>query len=451
MTGDYEKRLGTEKMVPLVLKMSIPAVVAQLVNLLYSIVDRIYIGHIPGSGTNALAGIGVTSSVIILISAFAQFAGGGGAPLCAIALGQNNREKAQKILGNSFFLLIFFTVITMIPIYAFMKPILGLIGASETTMPYAVSYLSVYLIGTVFVMIANGLNVFITSQGRSDIAMISVLIGAVLNIALDPLFIFGFGMGVVGAALATVISQAAGAVWILKFLLSDKASLKLSLKSLRPKKEIIMPILGLGISPFIMGSTESLIGFVLNGNLAPYGDIYVSTLTVLQSAMMVVSVPLNGFGQGVSPIISYNYGKNNAARVKEAYKVLFIGMFSFNFVLSMLMILFPRVVALVFTRDPVLIETVSKTLPVFMAGITIFGLQRACQNTFVALGEAKISLFIALLRKVFLLIPLAFILPIFMGVMGVYTAEAVADAVAAICCMTIFIIKFPKIIKKMDA
>ena len=410
MNGNaYEERLGTDRMLPLVFRMALPAVAAQIANLLYSIVDRIFIGHIPGIGTDALAGVGVTTSVIILISAFSSIVGGGGAPLAAIALGQGDRERAERILGNGFILLVSFTVVTSLSAYAFMKPLLLFTGASENTIGYASEYLSIYLLGTIFVQTATGLNSFISIQGRPGIAMCSILIGAALNIVLDALFIFGFGMGVKGAAIATVISQACSAAWVLRFLFSSEASLNLSRKYLKFSPAITLSILGLGISPFIMASTESLVGFVLNGSLKQFGDIYVSSLTILQSAMQFGSVPITGFAQGFVPIISYNYGHGYTARVRECFRISLITMFSFNAAVMLFMIIFPGQVASMFT---------------------------------------SISLFIALLRKVILLIPLALILPRLWGVKGVFAAESMADATAAVCCTIIFMMTFPKILKK---
>ena len=449
MNQIYEERLGTDRMLPLVFRMALPAIVAQMVNLLYNIVDRIYIGHIPGIGTPALAGIGVAGSIIILISAFSSIVAGGGAPLAAIALGQGNRQQAGKILGNGFILLLIFTVLTSTLAYIFMKPILLFTGASEQTLGYATDYLSIYLIGTLFVEISVGLNTFINTQGRPGIAMWSVMIGAFLNILLDPLFIFGFNMGVKGAALATIISQAGSAIWVLSFLTSSRASLRLEKQYMKPDRKVIGATLALGISPFVMASTESLVGFVLNGMLKTFGDIYVSALTVMQSSMLFVSVPLTGFALGFVPIVSYNYGHGNKERVKECFRIVVTFMFLFNFVLMLLMILFPSVIASAFTSDEELIQTVKQVMPVFLAGMTIFGLQRACQNMFVALGQAKISIFIALLRKVILLVPLALILPHFMGMIGVYAAEGISDATAAICCTIIFFIQFPKILNRM--
>lgn len=446
--NEYEERLGTDKMLPLVFKMSLPAVAAQIANLLYNIVDRIFIGHIPGIGTGALAGVGVTTSVIILISAFSAIVSGGGAPLAAIALGQGDRERAERILGNGFVLLVIFTIFTSLVTYLFMEPILMLTGASEATVGYATEYLSIYLLGTIFVQISTGLNTFINIQGRPGIAMCSILIGAVINILLDPIFIYTLGMGVKGAAIATVISQACSAGWVLRFLFSRKASLNLAHRYMSLDMRTIGAIFGLGISPFIMACTESLVGFVLNGSLKQFGDIYVSALTILQSAMQFGSVPITGFAQGFVPIISYNFGHGNTDRVKECYRIALVTMFSFNAVVMLTMISFPAAAASMFTSDQELIDTVSQMMPVFLSGMTIFGLQRACQNTFIALGQAKVSLFIALLRKVILLVPLALLLPGFWGVKGVFAAESIADATAAICCTIIFMISFPKILRK---
>ena len=449
MNNRYEERLGTDRMLPLVFRMALPAVAAQFVNLLYNIVDRIYIGHIPGIGTEALAGVGVTTSIVILISSFSSIVGAGGAPLAAMALGQGDRERAGRILGNGFVMLILFTVITSLIAYIFMEPILLLTGASERTLPFAEDYLSVYLLGTLFVEISTGLNTFINSQGRPAIAMWSVVIGALLNIVLDPIFIFVLDMGVMGAAIATVLSQAVSAIWVLRFLTSSSASLPLERKYMRLQKKIVLSVVALGVSPFIMASTESLVGFVLNGSLKHFGDIYVSALAIMQSAMQFVSVPLVGFAQGFVPVVSYNYGHAYKERVKQCFKIVVTFMFSFNFLLILLIVLFPHVVASVFTDDDALIETVSQVMPLFLAGMSIFGLQRACQNMFVALGQAKISIFIALLRKVILLIPLALILPHFWGVEGIFAAEAISDATAAVCCTALFAWQFPKILSRI--
>ena len=427
MNNRYEERLGTDRILPLVFKMALPAVAAQLVNLLYNIVDRIYIGHIPHIGTDALAGIGVTGAIIILISSFSAIVGAGGSPLAAIALGQGDRVRAGRILGNGFVLLLIFTVLTSGLTYLFMEPILRFTGASDHTIGYAMDYLSIYLLGTLFVEVSVGLNPFINTQGRPTIAMYSVVIGAVLNIILDPLFIFTFQMGVKGAALATILSQACSAIWVLSFLTSSHASLRLEHKYMKLNRKVVLSIFALGISPFIMASTESLVGFVLNGTLKTYGDIYISALAIMQSAMLFVSVPLTGFAQGFVPVASYNYGHHNRERVKSCFKVAVTVMFTFNCVSVVCMIIFPSTIASAFTNDERLIQTVSQLMPIFLAGMTIFGLQRACQNMFVALGQAKVSVFIALLRKVFLLVPLALLLPRFMGMTGVLSLIHISE------------------------
>lgn len=446
-----DEKLGTERMLPLVFKMALPSVAAQLVNLLYSIIDKIYIGHIPGIGGEALAGVGITTSVILLISAFSSLVGAGGSPLAAIQLGKGNREGASRILNNGFVMLIFFAALCTAVPYLAMEPILKLAGGDASTIPYAKDYLSIYLIGTVFVMISTGLNMFISGQGRPGIAMLSVVIGAVLNTALDPLFIFGFDLGVKGAAIATVISQLVSATWVLSFLFSGRAELRLDFKMMSPRLKVMGSIAALGISPFVMASTESLIGFTLNSQLRTYGDtLHVAALTVMQSAMQIVSVPLAGFSQGIIPIMSYNYGHGRNDRVKECFKITLAVMFCVNLVGMMFMILCPGLIGNMFTDNTDVVAIVKSYMPIFLAGMTIFGLQRTCQNTFVSLGQAKISLFIALLRKVILLIPLAYLLPLFMGVSGVYTAEAVADATAAILCTLIFVYQFPRILKKRE-
>lgn len=441
---------GSMPMLPLMMKMALPSILAQLVNMLYSLVDRIYIGHIEEVGTKALAGVGVCNTVIILISAFAQFTGGGGAPLAAIELGRGNRDKAERMMGNGCFLLLVLTVLLMVPVYLFLDPILYATGASAGTIEYARSYLSIYLVGTLAVMLTIGLNPFINAQGHPGTAMLSVLIGAVLNIVLDPVFIFVFGMEVSGAALATVLSQTVSALWILCFLLSRRAKLRLRRKNLRPEKKLIGSIAALGVSPFVMASTESIIGLVMNRGLAAYGDIYVSALTIMQSCMQIFSVPLSGFTQGASPVISYNYGHGNEKRVREGFHVIFAVMTTVNLVMTLWMILQPGLFAGIFTSDQELRETVCRIMPVFLAGMTVFGMQRACQTMFIALNQPGVSLFIALLRKIFLLVPLALILPHWFGVMGIYGAEAVADALAACCCILIFMNRFPKILRGMS-
>lgn len=450
MENKYEQRLGSEPILPLLLKMALPAMAAQIVNLLYNIIDRIYIGHIPGIGTQALAGVGLTASITILIAAFSSIVGAGASPLAAIALGQGNRERAEQLLGNGFILLMLFGIAIICITSLFMTPILQLAGASSTTLPYAEEYLRVYLYGTFFILITTGLNSFINIQGRPSIAMWSIVIGALINLILDPLFIFVFDWGVQGAAYATVISVLCSSLWILHFLTSSHASLPLKKNRFKLNYPIVWSIIGLGMSPFVMASTESLISFVLNSTLSLYGDTYISALTIMQSALLLASTPLTGFAQGFVPVASYNYGHGNHTRVTSCFKLALAFMFSFNFLLIILMILFPTETASLFTDDTSLIETVEQYMPLFLAGMTIFGLQRTCQNMFVALGQAKISIFIAFLRKVFLLVPLVLILHRYWGVKGVFAAEALSDAIAALCCTVLFFYLFPKILKKTD-
>lgn len=445
---------GTEKMAPLLFRMAMPMVAAQLVNLLYSIVDRIYIGHLPEVGTAALAGVGLCNTISILISSFANIPGGGGAPLCSIALGKGRKEEAEAILNHGMFLLIVFSAVLMVLFYGTMDPFLKACGASEGTLPYAHQYLSIYLLGTFFVMVSVGLNPFISSQGYPRVAMLSVIIGAVINIVLDPILMFSLEMGIAGAAAATVASQAVSAWIVLKFLTKKEAAIRLSLKHFRLDTGVIRKMTALGISPFVMGSTEALIGFVLNGQLSRYGgDIFVSALTIMQSGMQFISIPLQGFGQGCIPVLSYNYGNGKADRVKEGFRILLAVSFLFNLAMVLWMVFFPEMEAGMFTNDPALIAAVKKAMPLFMSGFCIFGLQRACQNLLVALNQPKTSLFIAFLRKVFLLVPLAYILPHFItpAYNGVYLAESFADASAAIVCTCICMRLFPKILNQIQA
>lgn len=445
--GASEEKLGTAPLGRLMLSMGIPTLIAQLINLLYNIVDRIYIGQ--GVGREALTGVGLTLPVIMIVSAFSAFAGAGGAPLAAIALGQGKKEKAENIVGNVFTMLCGFSVMLMIVFYIVGKPFLYLVGASDSTYHFAGAYLNVYLIGTLFVQIVIGLNPFITAQGQSKIAMGSVLIGAVLNIILDPVFIFGFQMGVRGAALATVLSQCAGAVWVMRFMLSRKTSLRLKIQFLRPELKIIGSIMALGISPFIMQSTESLISVVMSSGLQKYGgDLYVGSLTILQSILQLINTPIQGFTQGVQPILSYNFGAGNLERVKKVYRRIILMTTAFSFLLTSFAMLFPKLLARMFTQDKELIELLGRVAPVFLAGMLIFGIQMGCQTTFMGLGQAKISLFMALLRKVILLVPFALIFPIVtQDVMSIYFAECMADALAAIVCGSVFLLTIRKILQ----
>lgn len=445
-----EERLGIEPLGRLMLSMGVPTLIAQFINMLYSIVDRIYIGHIQNIGANALTGVGLTFPIIMLISAFSAFAGAGGAPLASISMGKGDKEEAEKILGNAFSMLMTFSVILMIVFYLFKKELLYAFGASDVTYPYANGYISLYLMGTIFVQITIGLNSFITAQGKSKIAMASVLIGAVCNIILDPIFIYGFSMGVKGAAVATICSQGVAAIWIMRFLLSKDTSLRLNIRKIKPDFRIIGRISALGIAPFIMQSTESLITVTFSRGLQIYGgDLYVGSLTILQSIMQLLSVLVQGFSQGVQPIMSYNYGAGKVDRVKKVYQRLILINFSVTGSFTAVIMCFPRFFVSFFTDDAALVELVEKVLPIFVCGMLIFGLQMGCQQTFLALGQAKYSLFFALLRKVILLVPLAMILPaITKDVMGIYYAEPIADILAASICAMVFFLKIEKILKK---
>ena len=449
MKTEAGNRLGTEKIGKLMLELALPSVLAQIVNVLYNIVDRIYIGRIPGVGAAALTGVGVTFPIITIISAFAGFTNGGGAPLAAIALGQGNKKRAEKILGNSTSLLLFFSVILMALFLIFKCPLLYLFGASAHTISYSSAYITVYLIGTVFVELAVGLNTFISCQGHARTAMMSVLIGAIANIVLDPILIFVFHLGVVGAAVATVISQALSAAWVVRFLVSEQSEIRLKFTELKPDRSILASILALGISPFIMSATESAITIVMNHGLQVYGgDLYVGSMTILQSVLQLVFVPIGGFTSGIQPIISYNFGAGQFDRVRQTIRRMIAITFTATFVYVVFAMLRPALFAGLFTTDPELIAIVAKVLPVYIAGMAIFGLQSGVQSSFLGLGQAKISLFIALLRKVILLIPLALILPHFFGVMGVYYAEPIADVCSVVTAVTLFLCNIWKILSK---
>lgn len=444
---DSEKKLGTEPVLKLILSMGIPTFIAQLINMLYNIVDRIYIGHIPGSGADALTGVGLCLPIITFLSAFSYFAAAGGAPLASIELGKGDIKKAQKIMNNCIFLLVVFSFSLMIVFYIFKKPFLYSFGASDRTYPYADAYISIYLAGTIFVMMAMGLNMFITAQGRSKTAMISVLIGALLNICLDPLFIFVLNMGIRGAAIATIISQFASSLFVIIFLASKRSVLRINLSMMKPDFKQIGSIMALGISPFIMQATESLISIVFNSGMLKYGnDLYVGSITIMQSVLQLILVPMSGFSQGVQPVISYNYGAGNYERVKKTCTILITITTVSSLILSLVAICFPGTAAGIFTTDKELIEICRRMMPIFLAGITIFGLQCGCQQSFLALGQAKKSLFFALFRKVILLIPLALILPaVTNSVIGIYISEPISDAVSAVTCILTFLLSFNKI------
>ncbi|MGN1115731.1 MAG: MATE family efflux transporter [Candidatus Ornithomonoglobus sp.] len=447
---DNKTKLGTEPVGRLILQLSLPSIAAQLVNMLYNIVDRMYVGRIPGEGTLALAGLGVTFPIIMLISAFAMLAGMG-APRASYAMGEGNYKKAEKYLGNSAVLLIVFAVILSAVFYISKNKILLAFGASENTLPYANSYLKIYLIGTIFVQMTLGLNMFITNQGFSKISMLTVCIGAVINIILDPILIFGMNMGVRGAALATVISQCVSFVWVLKFLTGKKTLIKLKLLGMKPDKTIISSILVLGVSPFVMQATECLIQLTFNKGMLKYGsDSYVAIMSMLFSILQLIWMPLTGFSQGVQPITSYNYGAKKIDRVKKAFKIQFTVSMLFSVISVGAVELFPNIFLGMFSDDKEIIAMGQNALRRFMAGMCAMGAQSACQQTFVALGEAKISMFLACLRKIILLFPLALIIPAVtgLGVWGLFLAEPISDIIAASVTTSMYSIRSKKILKQ---
>lgn len=443
------EKLGKEPIGRLIVKLSTPAIIAQIVNVLYNIIDRIFLGHLENIGTLALTGIGVTFPLIVGISSFSAFSGYAGAPLSSIELGRKDFKKAEKILGNSVFLTIFFSFTIPIIIYIFREKLLLNFGASETIMPYSLDYLNIYLFGTVFVLLALGLNPFISGQGFAKEAMLSILIGAILNIILDYVFIFKFFMGIKGAAIATVISQAISACWIVYFLTSNKSFLKIRLKNLIPDKKIIKSILFLGTSSFTMQITESMLGVTLNKNLQIYGgDLYVGAMAISQSIMQLISIPIRGFTYGSQPIISYNYGAKNKSRVLKATKIIVGYSTSILFLATLFIMKFPILVSSIFTQDMSLLNLLDKTLPIFIGGMLIFGVQSSGQPVFLGIGLAKTSIFLALFRKILLLIPLAIILPKYIGVMGVFYAELISDVLSACATIFIFLFVFRKILDK---
>ena len=444
-----DEKLGTAPLGRLMLSLALPTVLAQLINVLYNVVDRIYIGHMQGDGNLALTGVGVTLPIITLIAAFSAFAGAGGAPLAAIELGKKDERKASLIMGNSAWLLVFFSIVLTIGFLIFKIPILHAFGASSKTITYANDYITIYLLGTIFVQLALGLNAFISGQGAAKAAMLSVLIGAVINIVLDPIFIFALHLGVRGAAFATVISQFVSAVWVVSFLKSKRSVLYLKL--VRPDKSLILKIAALGIAPFVMQSTESLVTITFNTGLQRYGgDLYVGSMSILMSIMQLIVIPVNGITQGVQPIVSYNYGAGNRLRVKETVIRLVSVCLLGTLILAGVAIFCPGIYASMFTNDAELVALTCRIMPIFFLGIAIFGIQAACQSTFLALGQAKVSLFIAMLRKIILLIPLALILPKFLGVKGIYVAEPVSDVISVIVTSVLCVITLKRIFSEME-
>lgn len=446
-----QKNMGMGSVKKWMVQLAVPAVVAQVINLLYNVVDRIYIGHIPGIGGAALTGVGLFAPILILITAFASLCGAGGAPRAAIAMGRGDREEGENIMGNCFAVLMLLAVVLTAAFYAGAPTLLRLFGASDTTLPYALTYGRIYIAGSVFVMIVMGMNVFITTQGFAKISMLTTVIGAVINIVLDPVFIFVFRLGVAGAAMATILSQAVSAIWILKFLMGKKTQLRLKPSAMRLRRRVILPCLGLGVSSFVMMSTESILSISFTSSLARFGgDVAVGAMTVLNSINQLISMPLAGICQGGQPLISYNYGAKKLERVKEAFFCQFGACVAYTTVFWVLLMAFPRVFAGVFTNDTALVAYTGWAIRIFLACSFSVGFQISCQQTFMALGEAKTSLLLACLRKLILLIPLIFILPNFFAdkAFAVFLAEPVSDLTASVVTTLTFFRFFGKLMKE---
>ena len=444
--------LGTEPIGKLLFKLAVPTVIAQIINMLYNIVDRIYIGHMPGNGSLALTGVGVCMPIILIVSAFAALVSSGGAPRASIAMGQGKYDKAESILGECFFLQIIISIVLTIVLLVFGRSFLLAFGASENTIGYATSYMRIYALGTIFVQLTLGMNAFITAQGFASTGMLTVLIGAVCNIILDPIMIFVLNLGVSGAALATIISQGISTIWVLSFLKSNKSNVRLKKEYMKLEKDVIVPCITLGLATFIMQASESIISVCFNSSLQKYGgDIAVGAMTILSSVMQLAMLPMQGIGQGAQPIASYNFGAKNKERVKETFKLLLISSFSYSTLLWLFIITCPKLFASIFSPDAVLIDYTANALRIYCASLFLFGIQIACQMIFVSIGNAVDSIIVAVLRKFVLLIPLIYIVPHFVSdaTTGVFLAEPIADALAVAFTATLFFFEFRKALKKL--
>jgi len=451
---NQKEMLGTAPLGRLLFHLALPTVVAQLINMLYNVVDRIYIGHIPEVGDLALTGVGVCMPLIMIVSAFAALVSSGGAPRASIFMGKQKMDSANKTLGACFGLQIVVSIILTVMLLIFSRDLLLMFGASENTIQYATEYMSVYALGTVFVQLTLGMNAFITAQGFTKTAMISVLLGAVTNIILDPILIYGLGMGVRGAALATIFSQALSCAWIISFLCSKRSILRLDPKNFIPSPKIVFPCIALGTATFIMQASESVISVCFNSSLLDYGgDIAVGAMTILTSVMQFALLPSQGIAQGAQPILSFNYGARNAERVKQTYKILLKTCLIYSATVWALVMLMPRVFVSIFTPDAELIAFASRALRIYFSGMALFGIQIACQMTFVSLGQAGSSVIVAVVRKFVLLLPLIYIMPNIISnrTVGVYMAEPIADILAVAFTAILFVFQFKKAIKKIEA
>jgi len=445
--------LGTEPIGKLLLRLSVPTVCAQLINMLYNIVDRIYIGHMPENGSLALTGVGICMPIIMFVSAFAALIGAGGAPRASIFMGRGDSKSAEKTLGQCFTLQTIVSLIITVLLMLFARPMLMAFGASENTIAYAVDYMGVYALGTAFVQLTLSMNAYITAQGFAKIGMLTVLIGAVLNIALDPLFIFTLGLGVRGAALATILSQGVSCVWVIRFLCSEKSIIRIKRENLCVEHKTVLPCIALGAAPFIMQSSESIISVCFNSSLLRYGgDVAVGAMTILTSVMQFAMLPLQGLAQGAQPITSFNYGARNSTRVKKTFRLLLTVSLIYSVSLWALIQFFPQAFAAIFSPDPNLIAFSAKALRIYCAVLFMFGIQIACQMTFVAIGYAKSSIIVAVMRKFVLLLPLIYLTPMFAAdkAMGVYLAEPIADFLAVSFTAILFFTQFRKAIISME-
>lgn len=446
--------LGTEPVGKLMFRLAIPTITAQLINILYNIIDRIYIGHIPGSGALALTGVGVCMPLIMIVSAFAALVGSGGAPRASIALGKGDTDTAEQILGNCFFLQVLVSIFLTVILLLCNRYLLLAFGASSNTIEYAVNYMNIYAIGTIFVQMTLGMNMFITTQGFTKTGMLSVLIGAGLNIALDPVFIFAFRLGVRGAALATVLSQAVSCIWVLAFLTGKNTILHIRRKNLMLCPKIILPCVALGLATFIMQASESIISVCFNSSLLKYGgDIAVGAMTILTSVMQFAMLPLQGIAQGSQPVSSYNYGARNADRVKKTFRLLLITCLTYSVLLWAAVELIPGAFVSIFTSDAALVSFTAPMLRVYLGGLFLFGIQIACQMTFTSLGKAVNSIVVAVVRKFVLLIPLIYIMPHLVSnkTVGVYMAEPIADIIAVLFTSVLFAVQFKKALAEIQS
>ena len=445
--------LGTEPVGKLLFRLAIPTILAQLINLLYNIVDRIYIGHMPNVGDLALTGVGVCMPLILIVAAFSSLVSACGAPRASIFMGRGDQDKAEKTMGTCFTAQLVVALVLTVVLLLWSRPLLLAFGASENTIGYAVQYMEIYALGTAFVQLTLGMNAFITAQGFAKMSMLTVVIGAVSNILLDPLFMFVFGMGVRGAALATILSQGISCVWVICFLCGKKSLLRLKRSTLAIRPKLLLPCLALGISPFIMQSSESLISVCFNSSLLKYGgDVAVGAMAIMGSVMQFAMMPMMGLTQGAQPITSYNFGAKNPNRVKKTFRLLLTCGLGYSTTLWLLVMLVPHVFAGIFTPDPVLIDFTAKAMRVYMGALFVFGIQMTCQMTFVALGKAGASVIVAVIRKFILLLPLIFLMPALLEdkTMAVYLAEPIADILAGICTVAMFATQFRKAMRSIS-